>query len=186
MVSNVTDNQTGLLLLSPLHARLISLFLGSTASGLVFLSRVTDDLASASLFVENIACSHHAGQGGLFSHLEWSLLKPSPLEFNSKLALLNAKIIHKWRETIVAQIVRDSHFLRGKHPSQSGGGFDFVIFAIYIHLRSIDQHRLDRLPSLFNHYCLYLIQQVDWELHVIQLGKKLSCRIPSDCSLLLG
>jgi len=52
--------------------------------------------------VENIACSHHAGQ-----------------EFNSKLALLNAKIIHKWREITVGQIIRDSHFLRGKHPSQN-------------------------------------------------------------------
>jgi hypothetical protein len=42
--------------------------LGSTASGLVCLSRVTEDLASASLFVENIACSHHTGQGRLFNH----------------------------------------------------------------------------------------------------------------------
>jgi hypothetical protein len=69
--------------------------------------------------VENIACSHRAGQGGLFNHIEWFLLNSSPLEFNSKLALLNAKIIHKWRETTVAQIIRDSHFLRGKHPYQS-------------------------------------------------------------------
>lgn len=115
-----------------------------------------------------------------------SLLNSSPLEFNSKLALLNAKIIHKWRETIVAQIVRDSHFLRGKRRSQSAGEFDFRYFTIYIHLKGIDQHRLDRLPNLFNHYCLYLIQQVGWELRVIQSGKKLSCKIPSDYSLLLG
>ncbi|KAF8807829.1 hypothetical protein BYT27DRAFT_7189922 [Phlegmacium glaucopus] len=85
MVLDATDNATG-----------------STANGLVFLSRVTEDLASASLFVENIACSHYAGQ-----------------EFKSKLALSNTKIIQKWRETIVTQIIRDSHFLRGKHPSES-------------------------------------------------------------------
>ena len=78
--------------------------------------------------MENIACSHHAGEGGLFNHIEWSLLNSSPLEFNSKLALLNAKIIQKWRETIVAQIIRDSHFLRGKHPSQSASEFDFLLF----------------------------------------------------------
>jgi hypothetical protein len=136
--------------------------------------------------VENIACSHHAGQGELFNHIEWPLLNSSPLEFNSKLALLNTKIIHKWRETIVAQIIRDSHFLCGKHPFQIAGEFDIRYFAIYIYLRGTDQHPLDRLPSLFNHYCLYVILQVDWELHVIQSGKKLSCRIPSGHSLLLG
>lgn len=85
VVSDATDNETG-----------------ATTSGLVFLSRVIEDLVSASLFVENIACSQHAGQ-----------------EFKGQLALSNAKIIDKWRETIVVQITRDSHFLRGKHPFQS-------------------------------------------------------------------
>ena len=88
--------------------------------------------------MENIACSHHAGQGGLFIHIKRSLLNSSPLEFNSKLELTNAKIIRKWRETIVAQIIRDSQFLRGKDRSQSAGEFDFCYFAIYIHLRGID------------------------------------------------
>ena len=101
--------------------------------------------------MENIACTHHAGQGGLFNHIEWSPLNTSPLEFNSKLALLNAKITDKWRETVVTQVIRDSHFLRGKHPSQSAGQFGFRSFALYIYLRGIDQPRLDLLPSLFNH-----------------------------------
>ena len=136
--------------------------------------------------MENIACSHNAGQGRLFNHVDWSFLNTSPLEFNSKLALLNAKIIDKWRETIVTQVIRDSHFLRDKHSSQSAGEFGFRYFAKYIYLRVIDQHRLDLLPSSFNHYCLYPIQLVDWELPAIQSGKKLSCRIPSGCSLLPG
>ena len=63
--------------------------------------------------------------------IEWSHLYPSPLEFTRKLALSNTKIINKWRETIVAQIIRDSHFLRGKCPSQSAGEFNFCSFAIY-------------------------------------------------------
>ena len=79
--------------------------------------------------MENIACSHHAGQGGLFNNNEWSLLDSSPLEFNSKLALLDAKIIHKWREIIIAQIIRDNHILRGKLPSQSTGEFDICCFS---------------------------------------------------------
>ena len=57
----------GALLPFPLYANRMT-FLGSTASGLVFLSRVTEDLASVSLFIENIACSHPAGQGGSFDY----------------------------------------------------------------------------------------------------------------------
>ena len=62
----------------------------------------------------------------------WSHLNLPPLEFNSKLALSNAKIIHKWRETTVAQIIRDSHFLRDRHLSQSAGEFKFYYFAVTI------------------------------------------------------
>lgn len=66
-------------------------FLGSTAGGLVFLSRVTEDLVSASLFVENIACSHHASQGRLFNRIEWSHLNLDVIRIQEQTSVIKRK-----------------------------------------------------------------------------------------------
>ncbi|KIM47756.1 hypothetical protein M413DRAFT_439424 [Hebeloma cylindrosporum] len=56
-------------------------------SGLVFLSRVTDNLASSSLFIENIDCNQRSAE-----------------EFKQSMSSINDKVIAKWCDVLVKRI----------------------------------------------------------------------------------
>ncbi|KAF8973530.1 hypothetical protein BDZ97DRAFT_1648009 [Flammula alnicola] len=56
----------------------------------VFLSRITDDLASSSLFIKNIGCTPESSQ-----------------DFKQKVTSINDKITEKWREIIVQRVIHE-------------------------------------------------------------------------------